>query len=114
MPAPRNTLTHGDAGLQPERTDLAWGRTTLSLVVAAALFLRWLPHHGWFIGTLVTAATLTAIAISLTRRRRFHRAIYGIKHERMVPDTASAAALAASVVILSLLGIYAVLFLPLE
>ncbi|MDQ0618164.1 DUF202 domain-containing protein [Arthrobacter globiformis] len=114
MPAPRHRPRHGDGGLQPERTDLAWGRTTLSMVVAAAVFLRWLPHHGWFVGTLVAAAILTATAINFTRKRRFHRAIHGINHEHMPPDIASTTAVAASVVILSLLGIYTVLFLPLN
>lgn len=37
---------HGDPGLQPERTVLAWGRTTLTLVTASAIFLRWIPEHG--------------------------------------------------------------------
>ncbi|BCW05914.1 DUF202 domain-containing protein [Arthrobacter sp. NtRootA1] len=104
---------HGDAGLQPERTDLAWGRTTLSLVVAAAVFLRWIPHHGWFIGVLVAVAILGALSINFTRRRRYHRAIHGIRNEIMASDLASTAALATVVVVLSGLGIYAVLFLPL-
>ena len=113
MTAQGDTPTHGDAGLQPERTDLAWRRTTLSLVAAAAIFLRWMPHHGWFAGTLVAAAVLTALAINLTRRRRLHRAIRGIQQNAMVPDIASTAAVAASVVVLAVLGIYTVLFLPL-
>lgn len=113
MPLQNNRPTHGDPGLQPERTDLAWGRTTLSMLVAAAIFLRWLPHHGWFVGTLVAAAVVTALAINLTRKRRFHRAIHGIQQESMPPDIASTAAVAVSVVILAVLGIYTVLFLPL-
>lgn len=109
MPAQHNPPKHGDTGLQPERTDLAWGRTTMSMVVAAAIFLRWMPHHGWFVGTLVAAAVVTALALNLTRKRRFHRAIHGIQQERMTPDIASIAAVATSVVILAALGIYTVL-----
>ncbi|MBT2551032.1 DUF202 domain-containing protein [Arthrobacter sp. ISL-65] len=114
MAAPQHLPGHGDAGLQPERTDLAWGRTTLSMLVAAAIFLRWLPHHGWFVGALVAAAIITATSINLTRQRRLHRAIHGINQESMPPDVTSTASVAASVVILALLGIYTVLFLPLN
>lgn len=103
-----------DAGLQPERTDLAWRRTVMSLIVAAAVFLRWMPHHGWFVGTLVVAALGTAFAINLTQTRRFRRALYGIQRDSMPPDTASTAVVAVSVCILAITGIYTVLFLPLE
>ena len=108
MPAQGNAPTHNDPGVQPERTDLAWGRTTLSMVAAAAIFLRWLPHHGWFASTLVAAAVVTALAINLTRKRRFNRAVHGIQRGRMAPDVASTAAVAAMVVILSAMGIYTV------
>ena len=80
---------------------MAWGRTTLSLTVAAAIFLRWMPHHGWFTATLVAASAATALAINLSRKRRFHRAINGIKHEVIAPDVASIAAVAASVIVLA-------------
>ncbi|HET7780833.1 MULTISPECIES: DUF202 domain-containing protein [Micrococcaceae] len=110
----RQTPTHGDPGLQPERTDLAWGRTTLSMVVAAAVFLRWMPHHGWFAGTLVAATLITALAIHSSRKRRFHRAISGINQEAITPDLVSAAAVAASVVVLAGLGLYTVLLVPSE
>lgn len=93
---------------------MAWGRTTLAMMVAAAVFLRWMPHHGWFVGTLVAASVITALAISCTRKRRFHRAIHGINQETITPDIASTAAVAASVVVLAGLGIFTVLLLPLE
>lgn len=112
MLARSNPSTHDDPGLQPERTDLAWGRTTLSMVVAAAIFLRWLPHHGVLVGALVAAAVVIALAINLTRKRRFHRAVYGIQQEGTAPDITSTAAIATSVVLLSVLAIYVVLFLP--
>ncbi len=91
---------------------MAWGRTTLSLTVAAAVFLRWMPHHGWFAATLVAASVMTSAAINLTRKRRFHRAINGINDEAMTPDVRSIAALAASVVVLASLGIFTVLLIP--
>jgi uncharacterized membrane protein YidH (DUF202 family) len=112
--AQRDAGWHGDSGLQPERTDLAWNRTTMAMVVAAAVFLRWLPHHGWFLGTLVAGAGVAALAINLTQKRRFSRAVQGIKQETMPPHVVSTAAVAATVVALSLLGIYTVLFLPLR
>lgn len=97
-----------------QRTDLAWRRTTPSMVVAAAVFLRWMPHHGWFAGTLVAATLVTALAINSSRKCRFHRAINGINQEAITPDLASAAAGAASVIVLAGLGIYTVLLVPAE
>jgi hypothetical protein len=103
----------GDPGLQPERTDLASGRTTLALVAAAAVFLRWMPVHGGFVGVLVAAAISTALGINLTRRRRYRRAKLRLSRGRLPPDLVSTLAVAASVVVLAALGISTVLFLPL-
>lgn len=108
------TQVHVDAGLQPERTDLAWSRTTLALIVAGAIFLRWMPYYGWFAVAQVVAATAIAITINLTRKHRFHRAVLGINDERMPADLISTFSIAASVVVLAATGIFTVLFLPLQ
>lgn len=105
---------HYDAGLQPERTSLAWGRTCLAMVVAAAVFLRWVPHHGWFVGILVALTLATALAINLTQKRRYRRAVRGIAAESVQADAVAALWVAVSVVVLGGLGIYTVLFLPLN
>ncbi|MFD1211902.1 DUF202 domain-containing protein [Arthrobacter sp. GCM10027362] len=103
---------HYDAGLQPERTSLAWGRTTLAMVVAAVIFLRWAPHHGWFVGVLIAVTLVAALALNLTQKRRYHRAVRGIAAESVQADVMAVLWTAVSVVVLGALGIFTVLFLP--
>lgn len=103
-------VKHGDPGLQPERTTLAWGRTMLAVVTVSAIFLRWLPHHGFLVLVLIAVAAGAASAIYLTQRRRYRTSSHGISREAAAPDisgvlwTAFAAmalgALAMSVVLL--------------
>ncbi|MEV7647170.1 DUF202 domain-containing protein [Arthrobacter sp. NPDC089319] len=105
---------HHDAGLQPERTSLAWSRTTLAMIVATAMFLRWFPEYGWFTGTLVAVSLCTAMGIYITQQLRYRRAVSGIANERIHADAAAAAWIAGSVVVLGALGLFAVLFLALD
>lgn len=84
------------------------------MITAACIFLRWVPHHGWFAGTLVACSLLAALGISLTQRRRYHRHASGIGGAAMAANIGGTAAMAASVVVLAVLGIYTVLYLPLE
>jgi hypothetical protein len=60
-----------DPGLQPERTELAWRRTILSIAVGAIVALRILPSTlgRWSIGAGVTGLALTAALWLLARRR---------------------------------------------
>lgn len=62
-----------DAGLQPERTRLAWRRTTLSCAVAAVLALRQALHKN---GSPVGLAGVAVIALVML-------AFLGVAHRRM-------------------------------
>lgn len=72
----RQALAH-DRGLQPERTALAWTRTSLAVVVSGGLVLlkdpgmaQLVDHHGR-IGVGVAAATVAgALFLVGVRRRR--------------------------------------------
>jgi uncharacterized membrane protein YidH (DUF202 family) len=53
-----------DAGLQPERTNLAWQRTTMALLSAGLIVARLVGHHQ-VIGGIVIAATSVLLAAGI-------------------------------------------------
>lgn len=105
---------HEDPGLQPERTSLAWGRTLLTMITVSALFLRWMPYHGFFVGALVAVSLITALGIWTTQQRRYTRSASGLKSGRIHADALSVLWLGASVSVLGVLGLYTVIFLPIS
>jgi uncharacterized membrane protein YidH (DUF202 family) len=100
---------HQDPGLQPERTVMSWGRTTLSLCVAALVFLRWLPHYGAGILAMVAVCLAAAAGIYGTQRRRYAMASHGIAADRLRADVIAVLALSAVVLGLGAIGIAVVL-----
>lgn len=102
-----------DPGLQPERTSLAWGRTMTALVGASLLFLRWVPAHGWYAGTLVLAALTAAMGIYVSQRHRYARSVAGVARGRVHADVMAVLCTSTVVLVMAGLGIYTVLFIPL-
>jgi uncharacterized membrane protein YidH (DUF202 family) len=100
-----SAASHGDPGLQPERTSLAWGRTMLALVTVSAIFLRWLPQHGLPILLLFAVATAAAAGIYFTQRRRYGASTQGIVGENAKPDIPAIFWTASTGVVLGGLGI---------
>ena len=104
-----NPGPHGDPGLQPERTTLAWGRTMMALVTVSAIFLRWLSHYGLPILVLFGVSAGGAAAIYLTQRRRYLASSHGIVHERADADAPAVLWTAVAGIALGALGIGVVL-----
>lgn len=80
---------HQDPGLQPERTSLAWGRTMMALITVSAIFLRWLPLHGFPVLALFTVSVASAGTIYFTQRRRYRASSHGISTGRLGADAAA-------------------------
>lgn len=100
---------HEDAGLQPERTSLAWGRTLLVLWVVACFFLRWVQTEGWLGALLVALSMLIALYIWMTQRRRYRRSAHAMHTGRLRADAASVLFTGVMVTCLAAVSLWAVL-----
>lgn len=100
---------HQDPGLQPERTVMSWGRTTLALCVAAMVFLRWLPHYGAGTLVLIGVCLVAAGGIYFTQRKRYRESSRGIVHERIHADIVAIFAMSAAVIGLGVVGLFVII-----
>ena len=89
--APGNEAGRGhrpfDAGLQPERTALAWRRTALAVAVASLAALRILPEvlGLWALIPAALGAGVSFVALLLTHRRyrRIHTMLTSSESDRV-------------------------------
>lgn len=93
-----------DAGLQPERTALAWRRTALSVAVGGLVSLRLLPPilgaWSFAVGVVVVAAS---VGLAVLSERRFRRAYARFVADDHLPTGGTLALLLASVIALTAL-----------
>ncbi|MFF5859277.1 DUF202 domain-containing protein [Streptomyces sp. NPDC012751] len=96
MTAGRQTADR-DPGLQPERTRLAWRRTTLSATVAAVLAVRTALHGGPTAAGVVTCAVCCALWLGFLRvaHHRIRTLAATPRPPTLAPRQATAAVLCA-------------------
>ncbi|MEU1851556.1 DUF202 domain-containing protein [Streptomyces sp. NPDC019990] len=84
-----------DPGLQPERTRLAWRRTTLSSTVAASLAVKTALHGGASVPGIVACALCCALWLGFlsVAHRRIHALAASSTPAALVPRHAAAAVL---------------------
>ncbi|MDQ0618413.1 hypothetical protein QFZ33_002437 [Arthrobacter globiformis] len=81
----------------------------IALATVSAIFLRWLPRHGFPILLLLGVAVAAAAAIYFTQRQRYRSSCNGISRERIDADITAVASTAFAAVTLGALGIGIVL-----
>jgi hypothetical protein len=73
---PRRSATAGDPGLAAERTDIAWARSGLAVVVCLAAIMRRVPamqaSHRWAVFAVLPVGV--AIVAAVTARSQHHAA----------------------------------------
>lgn len=97
---------HKDPGLQPERTILAWNRTTVSLAVCTAVILRWASFYGAAILIPVVVLIALALFILVTQRIRYARQARGLAIEQVSPNLIGVATLTLTLLAFGATGIF--------
>ena len=103
------SLSHDDPGLQPERTLLAWRRTLLTLIVICTIFLRWIPHFGLIALLPIIVSLAASLLIQIALNSRYRKSARGLRNERIPAPLREVVVLGATVMVLSVVGIYAVM-----
>lgn len=100
---------HDDPGLQPERTTLAWARTTVSYTVASAILLRWLPYFGLLMAGLIGLMAAMALSIYLSQQPRYRAAASGLAGGRVKPQLGAVLSMTLSTLFFGVVGILLIL-----
>ncbi|WP_268797312.1 DUF202 domain-containing protein [Pseudomonas huanghezhanensis] len=103
-------IGHDDPGLQPERTLLAWRRTLMTLIICCTLFLRWIPHFGLWALMPVIVALVASLLVQIGLNARYRKSSKGMRQERIPAPLREVVVLGMTVIVLSLIGAYALLF----
>lgn len=100
---------HTDVGLQPERTTLAWTRTSIALMLVCGIFLRWTRVYGPVVFGAVALIVALLAVLTAVQRGRYVRQARGIAAESLPPNVASVCLLTTSLLAFGGLGLFLVL-----
>lgn len=102
--------TRWDPGLQPERTTLAWLRTTLSFLVGGLVMIRFVAHHS-LAGAVAAVAMMVPLAALLTglAAHRHRHTQHNLRTDVPLPDGRAPAALTVLAVVVGCAGLFVVL-----
>ncbi|MFJ2684393.1 DUF202 domain-containing protein [Pseudomonas sp. NPDC087342] len=93
--------------MQPERTDLAWKRTQILLMLVACLVLRCLQHHPLLSTTLLTLIGLLVLLILVEQGLSYRRALLGIVGQGAIRNSLPLLILAMCTALLAALALIA-------
>ncbi|WP_414120169.1 DUF202 domain-containing protein [Corynebacterium nuruki] len=98
-----------DPGLQPERTNLAWGRTTLRLLLTATALLSWVAGHGMSVVVAAGVLAVIGLGIQVTQRHRYRRHVRGIGDGAVRPAAGGVIVLATATLAVGVLCVVLVI-----
>ena len=108
-PAPRRPpIPVADAGLQPERTSLAWTRTALAMMVCSMTLLRWSDAYPAVV--LGAIALLAALGVAIIARNRhiYRDRAHALDRGHSPANTAAVLLTTAMMLVLGGIGLYLV------
>lgn len=82
----------------------------MTLIVCCTLFLRWIPHFGVWALMPIIVALVTSILIQIGLNARYRKSARGMRQERIPAPLREVIVMGFAVILLSLIGVYAVVF----
>ena len=82
----------------------------MTLLVVCTIFLRWIPHYGLIALLPIVFSLMAGILIQVGLNARYRKSAKGLKQERIPAPLREVVVLGATVIVLSAVGIYAVVF----
>lgn len=97
-----------DAGLQPERTALAWTRTALAMMVCSLTLLRWSETYSSLVFGAIGVLAVLSLVIIARNRAEYRSEARGLSDERVDANVFGVFAVTTGMTVLGGLGLYLV------